>query len=664
MRATQRLLLLLASALCGVGCTQSGSPGRLRFALPDGTGDGTTWARAGALQALLLSSRPGDEIWVASGTYRPAPPGGPRSATFMMPEGVVLRGGFHGDESTLDQRDPQNPASVLDGDLAGDDGPDFSGRADNCWHVLTAHMIEHGTLENFTVRGGYADGPSLGAHVESGDQGSGINVYHAHPHVIGCHFLDNWASNHGTINDHGGGIYEDCIFSGNAAGSLGAGLYFHGDIEAHAYRCRFLGNHTVGQGGGAYSRSFMNSSFEDCVFIGNGAERGAGMYMADGSSTALLRGTFEANVADVGGGGLYIDNGSGLVQECLFADNAAGQDVQDGGAGAGGSGGGGVWASSGAPTIEDCQFVANSASFGAGVYVGDTSPTTIRRCNFIDGSAFEAGGLYVLSSPILAEDCLFSGNSAQGGAFSVGGGMSVYVSPATTRRCRFLGNRAELGGGGLYSEGDAPTFDRCEFEGNLAFGDKQGWGGGYMAGYFTQSRLSNCSFQGNRANQGGGMLAMPFAQPTVVNSTFAGNFAVQEGGGLASIILSAAQVQNSILWGDLPQELSGDAPVFVRVCCAGGRSGDGNLAVDPLFLIAPDPGPDGEWATGDDLRGNLRLAPGSPCRDAGDNSLLSLDDALDLDGNARFIDDPSLPDSGVGGPPTVDLGAYEASSGW
>jgi predicted outer membrane repeat protein len=660
-----RLTLFALLGACALGaCSRQSSAARLYFVVAGGSGNGRSWAEAsGSLQDVLAGVHPGDEIWVASGTYRPGPPGSPRTATFMLSERVTLRGGFAGTEQLLEQRDPQNPPSILDGDLSGDDGPDFSGRADNCYHVLTAHMVESATLENFRVRGGYADGPALGPHVESGDQGSGMTVFHAHPHVIGCLFLDNWAQNHGTVNDHGGGLYEDCVFSGNHAELLGAGLYFHGDIEAHALRCSFLGNRTPGQGAGAYSRSALGSTFEDCTFLGNQAERGAGIYLAEGNATDVLRCSFEDNLADIGGGGAYVDAGTGLVQDCEFVANAAGHDVQGGGAGAGGSGGGGLWASFGAPRVEDCLFDSNSASFGGGIYLGDGSAAAVRRCDFLGGTAFEAGGLYVIQSPALAEDCLFVDNRASGGAFSVGGGMSVYVSALTGRRLRFVDNSAELGGGGLYSEGESPDFDRCEFVGNRALGEQQGWGGGYMAGYFTEARLTNCGFQGNRAHQGGGMFAIAFAAPTLVNATFSGNFAEQEGGALAALILGGTRLQNSICWGDLPQEFSGLAPLLERVCVFGGSDGDGNLARDPLFLSPPQPGPDLEWGTQDDLRGDLHLAPGSPCRDAGDNALLLPGEDVDLDGNPRFEDDPAMPDTGAGGPPTVDLGAYEAGPG-
>ena len=56
---------------------------------------------------------------------------------------------------------------------------------------------------------------------------------------------------------------------------------------------------------------------------------------------------------------------------------------------------------------------------------------------------------------------------------------------------------------------------------------------------------------------------------------------------------------------------------------------------------------------------DVRLRPGSPCIDAGDNTAVPGDITTDLDGNPRFVDDPDTPDSGNGDPPIVDMGAYE-----
>jgi hypothetical protein len=79
---------------------------------------------------------------------------------------------------------------------------------------------------------------------------------------------------------------------------------------------------------------------------------------------------------------------------------------------------------------------------------------------------------------------------------------------------------------------------------------------------------------------------------------------------------------------------------------------------------------DGIDGTDDD---DLRLAPGSPCIDAGDNATVpedgtDLDDdgdpdepcPLDFAGSPRFYDDTTTDDTGAGDPPIVDMGAYES----
>lgn len=97
-----------------------------------------------------------------------------------------------------------------------------------------------------------------------------------------------------------------------------------------------------------------------------------------------------------------------------------------------------------------------------------------------------------------------------------------------------------------------------------------------------------------------------------------------------------------------------------------GWPGIGNISSDPLCIDAD--GPDDLAGTADD---DLRLLPGSPCIDAADNTVdtdaqsagvQALPEA-DLDGHARFVDDPATADSGVGAPPIVDMGPHEYRPG-
>jgi len=88
------------------------------------------------------------------------------------------------------------------------------------------------------------------------------------------------------------------------------------------------------------------------------------------------------------------------------------------------------------------------------------------------------------------------------------------------------------------------------------------------------------------------------------------------------------------------------------------------MFVDPAGI-------DGVGGTEDD---NPHLRAGSPCIDAGKNSLVPPDAAdldedgdsgenlpLDFDGNQRFVDDPETIDTGSGAWPIIDIGACEES---
>jgi len=665
----KRLLLFAPGLSFLLSCSGSGSgapggTGPLRLHVdtaPRGKSDGSSWENAlGSLHTALALAPQGGEIWLRSGTYRPAGPGGDRLASYELRSGLTLRGGFAGFETSAEQRLEENAPTILSGDLNGDDQGDFlTHRGDNVYHVVSAHMVMDTTLERLTIAGGQADGPGLGAHMGSHDQGAGVNVFHSHLSFHNCLITQNFSSNHGAINDHGGCHYMDCAFVANGSTLLGAGLYIHGDVEALVEGCRFLGNETIGQGAGLYTRSFLPTLIRDCHFAGNRAERGAGLYMAAGSKSTLESSRFDENVALVGGGGTFLEDCEGIVRDCMYVANTAGANITDGGGGGGGSGGGGIWSSAGAPLIEGCCFNANIASFGAGVYHNDESRASVRGCIFQRGLAFEAGGLYSLESPVTVQDCLFYENYAAGGAFSVGGAMSIYIADALIERCLAFNNEAELGGGGIYVEGGAPIVRESHFASNRAFGEKQGWGGGALIGYFSQARFASCTFESNRANKGGAIFSIVFTEPVLTNITSTGNLALQEGGSIYAYESSAVRLENSILWGDLPSALAGAPLSIERSCIEGGGSGLGVIRQPPLFVRPPEVGADGEIGTADDQMGDLRLDAGSPCIDAGDNSRLLPEELFDCARANRRADDPAAIDTGLGGAPLVDLGAYE-----
>jgi hypothetical protein len=143
--------------------------------LANGAGTGTSWHDAfTTVNSALSAAQPGDSIWVAWGTYKPAGPGGDRAASFFLKTGVSLYGGFIGNETQLSQRDWEANVTVLSGDLNGDDGPEFQNMGDNAYHVVVALNVDStAIIDGFMIKRGRADGPGFGATPASQDQGAG-----------------------------------------------------------------------------------------------------------------------------------------------------------------------------------------------------------------------------------------------------------------------------------------------------------------------------------------------------------------------------------------------------------------------------------------------------------------------------------------------------------
>ncbi|HEX5840091.1 MAG TPA: hypothetical protein VFY26_19800, partial [Anaerolineales bacterium] len=69
-----------------------------------GANDGTSWTNGFTdLQLALAAASSGDEIWVATGVYKPTS-GTDRSVSFVLKNGVAVYGGFAGTEILRDQR--------------------------------------------------------------------------------------------------------------------------------------------------------------------------------------------------------------------------------------------------------------------------------------------------------------------------------------------------------------------------------------------------------------------------------------------------------------------------------------------------------------------------------------------------------------------------------
>ncbi|HOW73361.1 MAG TPA: right-handed parallel beta-helix repeat-containing protein [Phycisphaerae bacterium] len=285
----------------------------------------------------------------------------------------------------------------------------------------------------------------------------------------------------------------------------------------------------------------------------------------------------------------------------------------------------------------------------------DESNPTIRNCVLTDHIADHGGTNWdgkggainlTASYPLLA-DCRFRVNTApQGGA------VFCDNSEPSIIHCQFADNSAVKGGAIGMGANVAPPIDRCVFAANVSSG-----AGGAIHCESAAPTITNCLFTANSAPGGGGFYAYGGA-PVLLNCTLTGNSSLEGWGGGVSLESSPAVVENCIVWGNSPSQVHnryGVEPTVVYSDIEGGWAGDGNIDLDPRFA-APG-GTDGDPDTWQD--NDYRLSEDSPCIDAGNNNSWVSLSAVDLLGLPRRIDAPATPDSGVGVPPIIDLGAYE-----
>jgi len=326
--------------------------------------------------------------------------------------------------------------------------------------------------------------------------------------------------------------------------------------------------------------------------------------------------------------------------------------------------GGGIFSTADRLTLINCTFRFNSADeHGGGMcHKSDRSNLSLTNCIFSNNRATGqrghgwGGGVHISGAKGTLDNCIFDGNLAKEG----GGAYLSDTVGLVLQDCAFIGNRAAKNrGGGIHGGFNKTTYSllNCRFVGNSA----RNAGGGVFNRNECNATLTNCIFVGNSARHGGGgMSNIPGNHARLTNCTFMANSSGGFHGG------SNSTLSNCILWSNTDRDSSLEsAQVYcegavINNCCVQGWSGKlggtGNFGVNPLF-VDPD-GADNEIGTEDD---NLRLRPGSPCINAGDNAAVP-SDTLDLDGDG----DPNepLPFDFESKPRilngTVDIGAYES----
>jgi len=243
------------------------------------TGDGSGWGDDAFkyLQDALAVAEADDQVWVADGTYLPTegldnPPSDARTASFSIPAGVSVYGGFIGDEDEValsDRSVIENPPAILSGDIGT-----IGTHTDNSYHVV-AIADNSGTarLDGCTI--------TLGRATGSGTKsvGGGVEIHWAAA-IVNCRFADNEATGNGGAVWVGGTEdvdFVNCVFDDNASttGSGGAVALSQqrDELRLRSFsNCIFHDNMAEDHGAAILHQTFNDSTIKNCTFSQNRLE--------------------------------------------------------------------------------------------------------------------------------------------------------------------------------------------------------------------------------------------------------------------------------------------------------------------------------------------------------------------------------------------------------
>ncbi|MFZ5886035.1 MAG: choice-of-anchor Q domain-containing protein, partial [Chloroflexota bacterium] len=393
--------------------------------------------------------------------------------------------------------------------------------------------------------------------------------------------------------------------------------------------------------GGGKTLGDRNASFvlkEEVAIYGgfNGNET----ILADRDENPATNGTILSG--DIGTANVMADNSYQVVQGSNLSASAVldGFTITRGNSNGSSGHGGGIYLVSSSPTLANLMISNNIATAnGGGMYVISTntlpessySRPSLTDVTFSANTAARGGGLYTQNSSPTLTRVVFTGNTATSGA---GGGMNnqtLTLSDAPSlpslTDVTFNGNIAN-GGGGMYNNNANSILNRVTFVNNTA--NRRGGG---MLNENASPSLTNVTFYGNVSNEsvgsvpwgGGGMINVT-SNPILNHVTFSGNNSVNASGtaggdAIRNVANSNPVIRNSILWGDLNDEIASDGTGSTTISYSvvqGGFAGGTNIITSDPKL--------GALSNNGGFTQTMSLGAGSSAQDAGNNSVCATSD--------------------------------------
>jgi hypothetical protein len=428
------------------------------------SGDGSSWDLAyKTIQEGVDAAGSGEKVWVKAGTYTNFP--------VTVTSGVLLYGGFTGNEANEDQRNLSVYSSSLD--AVG---------IDNSMTLMRIEGIGPVSLDGFTLANAdYKAGRDKHSLFFSGFSSTAM--------IKNCTFSKNQYGIQTSGSEDCSLIIDNCRFSQNRDSAIGinnASLtvtnssFSQNGGSAIGYNggtlivtgCTFTdntgANYWLGTmyDGGAITVSSLSpdSIIEDCDFSNNSGRNGGAIYA--NNLAAIQNCTFTGNQANTSGGAIahvkstyYSSELSPKLRNCTFTNNTASLS------------GGGVAYLGGNETphntsITNCTFSGNTGR-GGGIFNSGTGTGFITNCKFYDNVSYwytssqRGGGIHNDGPSITIANSLFVGNSG-----SDGGGVFTTNADPLVINSTFYGNSVSGSGGAFFRNAGNPAIRNCIMWGN------------------------------------------------------------------------------------------------------------------------------------------------------------------------------------------------------
>ena len=286
--------------LCGLAFHAGASAACYVSKAATGANSGTSWANAYTNLQSALHNAACTEVWVAKGVYKPTASTTDRTATFSIPPGLEVYGGFAGTETSAAQADPAANRTVLSGDIDGNDTTDADGVVRDAGQVAGNNSYTVVTMDGSTAAGPIGNDTVLDGVAITAGSGDPMRL--------------SGGTTGGGLYCVGDGIGRVCSplltrlwFVGNAAAG-GAGALFRGEnsgVSAPILRAvTFSGNRASITGSAIMNHAWSGTvapTLSNATLAGN-ATNEATIYSETsiGSVVQILDGvTFAANTGGV-----------------------------------------------------------------------------------------------------------------------------------------------------------------------------------------------------------------------------------------------------------------------------------------------------------------------------------------------------------------------------